>query len=104
MNKQQIARCLVLNDVLNDMGIEIRQGLDSLLLSNQWKNMEHFEFNKYIRALFEYTEWPKLVDKLVVNDRTGQLDYWWTAQNGETQQMTLDAWVYDVNWYLDFYQ
>jgi len=79
-----------MRQILTELGIEIRDGADEFFAYEELQN------EVWIRALFEYTDWPRVVDKLRLNG-------WWT-EDGEIRQTTLDAWRDDVNWYLDFYQ
>jgi len=72
----------ILDQVLEKAGFFIHSSKEEILFFQEWKDADAPTFEKYMKRMFEHSELPKVLDRVVINDKN-ELEYWYTKPNGK---------------------
>lgn len=89
----------ILEQVLEKEGFVIRSNKEEILFFQEWKDADNQTFEKYMKRMFEHSELPKVLDRVVINDKN-ELEYWYSKPNGKLKHKSekIDYVYNDMFW------
>ena len=89
----------ILDQVLEKEGFVIRSNKEEILFFQEWKDVDNQTFEKYMKRMFEHSDLPKVLDRVVINDKN-ELEYWYTKPSGKLKHKSekIDYVYNDMLW------